>query len=136
LAVPASAKFEKLSKISLALELIHEEEQFFDKLFALTEKLGLQYEFFHVQTTDSFERAGEFERVKKLLEVKYPQFPVTMQNFKAKNLSEGIDAFLQANPDSLLVMFYKNKTFFEYLFNQSDSLEMAYHTHVPLLVVK
>jgi nucleotide-binding universal stress UspA family protein len=136
LAVPASAKFEKLSKISLALELIHEEEQFFDKLFALTEKLGMQYEFFHVQTTDSFERAGEFERVKKLLEVKYPQFPVTMQNFKAKNLSEGIDAFLQANPDSLLVMFYKNKTFFEYLFNQSDSLEMAYHTHVPLLVVK
>jgi nucleotide-binding universal stress UspA family protein len=136
LAIPTAARFENVKKIAIALELIHEQEKFFDTLFRLTAHLGLTYEFFHVQTTPSFERSGEYERIAILLQKKYPQFNINLEKVEAKDVNRGINAYLKANSEVLLVMFSKNKTFFEYLFDQSASLDMAYHTHVPLMVIK
>jgi hypothetical protein len=47
-----------------------------------------------------------------------------------------LEIYLNDHPNALLVMFSKTRSFFEQLFESSRSVEMAYHTHVPLLVVK
>lgn len=136
LAVPQHAKWDNNDKISVALELEKEEEKYFKNLFKMTAPLGLPYEFFHVKTKDNFEKEIEFKGLEGYIKEKYPQSEISFLMLNAKTAGEGMNAYLDKNKNTMLVMFYKNKTFFEYLFNRSETLEMAYHTHVPLLVIK
>lgn len=136
LAVPANSDWGKETKISVALELEKEEEKYFKKLFSITQDLKLPYEFFHVKTDDSFEKEIEFKGLEVFLKEKYSDQHISFSVIDSKEVNKGIEQYLDQNPGAMLVMFSKNKTFFEYIFNKSTSVEMAYHTHVPLLVVK
>lgn len=136
LAVPANSDWGKENKISVALELEKEEEKYFKKLFSITEDLKLPYEFFHINTDDSFEKQIEFKGLEVFLNEKYPTIDISFSVLDSKEVNKGIQQYLDQNLGSMLVMFSKNKTFFEYIFNKSTSLQMAFHTHVPLLVVK
>lgn len=136
LAVPQNAKWENWTKICTGLELIKEEEKFFNTLFKLTGNFDLPYEFFHVKTEDSFEKEIGLIGLEEVLKEKYKNEKISFAVEESSAVNSGIESYLKKNPGSILVMFYKNKTFFEYLFNRSTSLEMAYHTHVPLLVIK
>lgn len=136
LAVPQNSKWENWIKISTGLELIKEEEKFFNILFKLTSNFDVPYEFFHVKTEDSFEKEIGLIGLEELLKEKYKNEEISFTVEAAPDVNSGIESYLKKNPESILVMFYKNKSFFEYLFNLSTSLEMAYHTHVPLLVIK
>lgn len=136
LAVPQDAIWENWSKISTGLELDKEEEKFFIKLFKLTRNLDLPYEFFHVKTEDSFEKDLGLIGLEEVLRERFEDKEINFVIEHASDVNSGIESYLKKNKGSILVMFYKNKSFFEYLFNRSTSLEMAYHTHVPLLVIK
>jgi nucleotide-binding universal stress UspA family protein len=136
LAVPEEAKLNKIKKIAIGLELRKEEEKYFNSLFKLTQELGLPYEFFHIQKEDDFEKAIEFKGLESHLKEKYPDLKLDFKVLANKDTEKGLKDYLAENKDTMLVMFYKDKTFFEYLFNRSESLKMAYHTHVPLLIIK
>jgi nucleotide-binding universal stress UspA family protein len=136
LAVPQNAKWENWTKFSIGLELDKEEEKFFNLLFKLTGHMKLPYEFFHVKTEDSFEKEIGLIGLEEVLKEKYENEGISFVIEESSDVNSGIASYLKKNPRSILVMFYKNKSFFEYLFNRSTSLEMAYHTHVPLLVIK
>lgn len=136
LAVPASASLPAENKIAVALELKKESEENFQKLFHLTEALSLPYDFFHVGEKLSFDQEIEFKGLEAHLKSKHPSKSFEFSTVKATNIQIGVQNYLGENQHVLLVMFSKQKSFFEYLFNKSDTLEMAYHTHVPLLVIK
>ncbi|MFD2203145.1 universal stress protein [Shivajiella indica] len=136
LAVPEKASLKHVKKISVALQLEKEEEKYFKKLFRITEQLNLPYEFFHVQSADNFEKNVEFKGLEVYIKEKYPKFNSNFLITKADDTNKGMQSYLEKNKDVVLVMFYKHKTFFENLLNKSHSVEMAYHTHVPLLVIK
>ena len=136
IAVPASASLPKENKVAVALELKKESEENFQKLFHLTEALSLPYDFFHVGEKLSFDQEIEFKGLEAYLKSKHPNKSFEFTTIKAPNIQNGVQNYLGENQHVLLVMFSKQKSFFEYLFNKSDSLEMAYHTHVPLLVIK
>jgi nucleotide-binding universal stress UspA family protein len=136
LAIPEKATFPDGKKISVALQLEKEEEKYFKKLFKLTEHMELPYEFFHVQTQDNFEKNIEFKGLEVYVKEAYPKIQSEFKVVKSNELNEGMASYLNKNKNTILVMFHKNKTFFEYLFNKSHSVEMAYHTHVPLLIIK
>ncbi len=136
LAIPSDSDWGKENKISVAIELENEDEKYFKKLFFLTKGLKLPYEFFHVNTNGTFGKDIEFKGLEVLIKEQYPDQEISFTVLNSKDVNKGIEQYLNQNPGAMLVMFYKNKTFFEYLFNKSTSLEMAYHTHVPLLVVK
>lgn len=136
LAVPENSKWEKIKKISVGLELQKEEEKYFTSLFKLTEETKFPYEFFHVKTDENFEKEVEFKGLEAFLKEKYHGSKMNFRTITGKDVGSGMQSYLEENEDAMLVMFYKGKTFFEYLFNRSESLEMAYHTHVPLLIIK
>jgi nucleotide-binding universal stress UspA family protein len=136
LAVPQNATWENWTKFSIGLELDKEEDKFFNLLFKLTGHMGLPYEFFHVKTEDSFEKSIGLIGLEDVLKEKYEGKEISFTIESASDVNAGIGSYLEKNKGSILVMFYKNKSFFEYLFNKSMSLQMAYHTHVPLLVIK
>ncbi|MGY6522725.1 MAG: universal stress protein [Mongoliitalea sp.] len=136
LAVPASASLPAENKIAVALELKKESEENFQKLFDLTEILNLPYNFFHVGEKLSFDQEIEFKGLEAFLKDSHPTKDFSFSKIQAPTIQKGIQDYLGKNENVLLVMFSKQKSFFEYLFNKSDTLEMAYHTHVPLLVIK
>ncbi|UJP64582.1 universal stress protein [Mongoliitalea daihaiensis] len=136
LAVPTSASLPKEDKIAIALELKKESEENFKKLFQLTEALNLPYNFFHVGEKMSFDQEIEFKGLEAFLKANHANKSFEFQTIQASNIQKGVQNYLGDNPNVLLVMFSKQKSFFEYLFNKSETLEMAYHTHVPLLVIK
>jgi nucleotide-binding universal stress UspA family protein len=136
LAVPQNAKWENWKKFSIGLELDKEEEKFFNLLFKLTGHMNLPYEFFHVKTENSFEKDLGLIGLEEMLKEKFEGKKINFAVESAADVNLGMESYLNKNKGSILVMFYKNKSFFEYLFNRSTSLEMAYHTHVPLLVIK
>ncbi|WP_373523357.1 universal stress protein [Aquiflexum sp.] len=136
LAIPSESDWGKENKISVALELENEDEKYFKKMFAITRDLKLPYEFFHIKTEENFEKEIEFKGLEVFLKEKYPDQNISFTVLDSKEVNKGIEQYLNQNSGAMLVMFSKNKSFFEYLFNKSTSLEMAYHTHVPLLVVK
>lgn len=136
LAVPNGADLPSKKQICVGLELINEKEIHFKRLFELTEKTGLPYEFFHVCKELSFDRKIEMKGLESYLKENYPTVSASFHVVHAETVEDGIKDFLKSRPNSILATISKNKTFFEYLFNKSKSVEMAYHTHVPLLVIK
>lgn len=136
LAVPANASLERMDQIAVALELEKEDERYFKDIFKLTKEMNLRYTFFHVELEESFEKKIEFKGLEAYLKERYPDLDLNFQLVLASGLDEGISTFLNIHPSTILTMISKSKNFFEYLFNKSHSLQMAYHTHVPLLVVK
>lgn len=135
LAVPGKSDFSALKKITVCLELRKEDPKYFSTLFHLTKNLGLPYEFIHFSKEMSFEEVIEFKGLEVFLKSEFPELTMSFIKKDNSSLEDGIKNYLDED-NAMLVMFSKQKSFFEYLFNQSSSLQMAYHTHVPLLVIK
>ena len=51
------------------------------------------------------------------------------------NVQHAIDAFVSNNKADMLIMLPKKHSFFASLFHKSQSKEMAYHSHIPLLAL-
>ena len=136
IAVPTQATFEGVEKITVAVELNNEDEKLFEKFMQLTESWNLPYAVLHVENKHDFNKDISFKGLKNFLSETYPDCEFDFVKIQAREFEEGTEKYLAENPKSMLVMLSKNKTFFEFLFNKSQSVEFAYHTHVPLLIVK
>lgn len=134
LAVPSHASFEMVKQILVSLEWKVSEQQFFERLFQTTQQWGWPYRTFHVKLTEEEPSKEVVGQSVRFLQKSSPE--ITHDHVVAKHLLEGIDTYLQDTKDSLFVMFYKKKPFFERLLHKSRIEKMAYHTHVPLLVIK
>lgn len=136
IAVPAGSSFESVKEIEVAIELTNENEVFFKRLNELTETWNLPYHVIHVETKEDFDKTLTFKGLESYLNETYPDSDFRFLKIPAKDADKGLNNYLKEVSGCMLVMFSKNKTFFEFLFNRSHSVEMAYHTHVPLLVIK
>ncbi len=136
LAVPTEAKWGNIKKLSVGVELDKTEDVFYKKLMKLTASLGFPYEFIHVEREKDFEKELAFSGLESYLKTNFPEVSSKLIRSKSDTIIDGINQHLQESESSMMVMFYKKKSFFEYLFNDSDSVQMSYHTHIPLLVVK
>ena len=134
LAVPSRSSFDMVNKIVVSLEWVVTEQRFFERLFQITQQWQRPYRTLHIKSPEdepSKEAVGKLEDF-----LKKSRLDIAHDTVVAKNLLEGINNYLQDNDDGLFVMFYKKKPFFEYLVHKSRIEKMAYHTHVPLLVIK
>lgn len=136
IAVPAHSTFAGVEKITVAVELNNEDEKLFEKFIQLTESWNLPYVVLHVETKHDFNKDISFKGLKNFLSETYPDCEFECVKIQAKEFEEGTEKYLDENPKTMLVMLSKNKTFFEFLHNRSQSVQYAYHTHVPLLIVK
>jgi len=136
IAVPAQATFEGVKKITVAVELDKEDEKLFKKFMQLTESWNLPYAVLHIENKHDFNKDISFKGLKDFLAESYPDCDYEFIIIQADEFEAGTKKYLAGEPNTLLVMLSKNKTFFEFLFNKSQSVQFAYHTHVPLLIVK
>ncbi|MDF2158219.1 universal stress protein [Algoriphagus sp. CAU 1675] len=135
LVVPASAIVSQIQKVTLALEFANHEEKFIDWVVNMSGKWGLGLEFLHVQTDTDFKNSLSSMGLEKYLEIKYPELNTRIHTFYAESASAGLEQYLDEHENLILVMCHEHRNLWNQILTKSQSVEMAYHTHVPLLVM-
>lgn len=135
LVVPQGSDVNKLKKVTLALEFANHEEEFIDWVVMMSEKWGLGLELLHVQTGSSFLENLSILGLESYILKKYPKLLVRIHTYYAPTASEGLDQFLEEHENGILVMCHQHKNLWDQILSKSQSIQMAYHTHVPLLIM-
>lgn len=131
LAVPSYSSFGMVKQIIVSLEREASEQAFFERLFQITQQWQRPYRTLHIKSQASPEETNH------PLESFLQNLPeIEHDTVEAKSLMEGINNYFKETKECLFVMFYKKRPFFEHLLRKSHVEKMAYHTHIPLLVVK
>ncbi len=136
LVIPKQANLAMIKNLTLGLEFSEHEKPLILKAYSIGKELGLELEFLHVQNTTSFKDElavlGLQAYIQQTLEVQNPK----IHSVKAENPIVGLDSFLGENGETLLVMCHQHKDFWKQIMKGSNTINMAYHIKVPLLVLK
>jgi nucleotide-binding universal stress UspA family protein len=135
LVVPAQAEILQIKKVTLALEFANHEEKFIDWIVDMTRRWGLGLEILHVQTSADFKENLAVLGMEGYLQKKYPDTVVRIHTFYASSASQGLELYLDEHDHMILVMCHQHKNLWEQIFQKSQSIEMAYHTRIPLLIM-
>jgi hypothetical protein len=135
LVIPAESNIAKLKKITLALEIADHEQMHIDWVKRLSESWKLDLEFLHIQSGSSFRENIMLLGLEAHLSKNYPNYPVKVRSYYAPNPKEGFDQYFQENNDGILVMCHEHKRLLDQILSKSQSIQMAYHTQMPLLVI-
>ncbi|MFC4232050.1 universal stress protein [Parasediminibacterium paludis] len=131
--VPPNAVFENIEEITLAVDLKKVASttpvEPLKKLLAI-----LQAQFFVLHINDGEDDADKDTQMTMLNEVLKDYNP---QYFFVNNISfiDGINDFVDSKNVDLLVTIPKKHGWFEMLFKRSHTKLLAFHSHVPLMVV-
>lgn len=136
LAVPFNSQFEVVENITVAMEVGGIEKRFYDLLIKLTKSWKLPFKAIHLDAPKNQMLGFRREDLENDLKKNYPETPFTFINLSSEDTLLDLNQYLKDFPNTLVVMYSKNTSFFEYLFNKSQAIKMVYHTHVPLLVIK
>src|SRR5690554_3190931 len=134
LVVPFASTYEKIREMVVSVEWSPTDKKFFEKLFRITQSWNLPLRTLHVKTKENEGSAGPHPDLEDFLKKLQPD--IEHLTITATNISEGINQYLKEGNQYLLVMFSKHKPFFEHLLAKGNIEKMAYHTHIPLLVLK
>lgn len=134
LAVPFQATYDKIKEIVVSVEWDTTEKKFFEKLFQISQQWEWPFRTLHIKTEENDKSEHTITGLMQFLEKNYPN--IQHSTAMAEDIYEGINHHLQEESDCLLVMFSKQRPFFEHLLSRGNIEKMAYHTHTPLLVLK
>jgi nucleotide-binding universal stress UspA family protein len=135
LVVPSKAHLSEVRKVTLALEFANHEEGFMDWMVDMSKRWNLGFEILHIQTSQGFKEDLSLLGIESYLAKKYPGLPTRIHTFYAENTMEGLDLYLDEHEDMILVMCHEHRNLWEQIIKKSHSIQMAYHTHIPLLIL-
>ncbi|PZX50938.1 universal stress protein [Algoriphagus chordae] len=135
LVVPAEANAEEIRKVALALEFANHEEKFIDWVIDMSIRWERGLEFVHVQTASDYEEDSGIKKLEDFITSHHPGLPVKIHTFYASTPVEGLDQFLEENENVILVMCHEHKNLWEQVLSRSQTIEMVFHSKVPLLVM-
>ena len=135
LVVPAQAHVSEIRKVTLALEFANHEEKFIDWIIGMSSRWELGFEILHVQTTKGFKEELAVLGMEGYLQKKYPELKAKIHTYYAESASEGLELFLEENDNLIMVMCHQHRNLWDQIIKKSNSIQMAYHTHIPLLIM-
>jgi len=134
IAVPEFAYFNNIHKIVYASDLQDVENEI-EALLPFARLFDASIHLLHIAQPESEPPVVAATLEKALIDnYQYPNIAVHI--LESDNVVEAIDAFIAANGANILAMFTHKPTFFEKLFGQSVTREMAFHSNVALLTMK
>jgi nucleotide-binding universal stress UspA family protein len=136
LMVPIDAQSASIKKVTLALEFANHEEPFIDWIVAMSKRWELSLEILHIQTNQDFREELAALGMEGYLEKKYPGEPIKMHTFYAESASDGLEMYMEENTNMILVMCHQHRNLWNQIIQRSQSIQLAYHTDVPLLIMR
>jgi len=134
IAVPELAYFNNIHKIVYASDLQDVDSEI-EALLPFARLFDASIHLLHIAQPQT-EHPVEAEILEKALIDNYQYPDIKVHILESDNVIEAIDAFIAANGANILAMFTHKPTFFEKLFGQSVTREMAFHSNVALLTMK
>jgi nucleotide-binding universal stress UspA family protein len=137
LVVPSTATKTNLHQFVLGLEFDDHEPPQLDWLAKQVKKWKGKLQVIHVQISEKqvFKQVLLELGIKQYLTKKYPTLKAEFLKLTGGKPAEVLGTFMKAHP-GILVMSHAHQGFWEELFTKSESIQMAYRTQVPLLVVR
>lgn len=134
LVIPPDAAYHSLKNIVYATDYGEPEFPSVSRLIYLAELYKAAVTVLHVKSEldEYFDTSKNFF-VRNKKNISYKNWK--MVNMGEQNVMKGIDRFIQKEKSDMLVVAKHNLSFFDKLFHRSLSKRMAYHTHIPLLVL-
>jgi len=135
LLIPPAAAFKPIYKIVFATDLQGEPYSDMSLVFKLAGLFEAEILFLHV-LTDEF--PGSLKMAKAEYEREHKRFSYKNISFHTENgtnIEDSLSRFCRRHKANLLVMGYHPQRFWQHLFRQDYSLEMAYPILLPLLIL-
>ncbi|REG78367.1 universal stress protein [Algoriphagus antarcticus] len=136
LIIPITAFFDKVENIVLTLENPEDGPEYVRKILHLTKNWGLPYEILHFNSGTSDDTDDLAVKHIKLFEKIYPDTSFGLTSVFSTSIQTGLEIYQKEHPEAMLVMLSGHKNFLEKQFNKSETVEMVYHTTLPLLIIK
>lgn len=134
LVVPPSTTYNHLSRIVYATDYNEPEFPAVMRLTYFAELYDCPLDIIHVESDfDKYFNAENNFFKKNKGKLSYPK--LTFKTLPKGDVVSTINSYVEENNADLLVMAKHNRNFFDRLFHRSLSKKMAYHTHVPLLIL-
>ncbi|HLW33333.1 MAG TPA: universal stress protein [Aequorivita sp.] len=133
LVVPFASSFDTIKEVVVSVDWETIDQKDLEKLFRISRSWKMPIWTVNVKTNGNRGSAGPHPELMSFLEEHLPG--MEHHSITATDIYEGIHKYLQDRSQCLLVMFSKHKPFFERLLAKGNIEKMAFHTHVPLLVL-
>ena len=137
LVVPGTATKTNLHQFVLGLEFANHEPPMLDLLAKQLKKWKGRLQVVHVQRTEK----QEFKQVlmelgiKQYLGKKYPSLKAEFLKLTGEKPAESLGSYMKSHP-GILVMSHAHQDYWEELFTKSESIQMAFRTQIPLLILR
>ena len=132
--VPPNSVFEKINKLVLACDFEQVEETTPMKpLTKLLEITGAELHVLHVNTPSNKIIDHSFENM--ILDRMLKGFSPTYHFIENESFTAGINLFSEKNKIDLIITMPKKHGFFDSLFKKSHTKKLAFHSHLPLMVM-
>ncbi len=136
LIVPAEAKFTKLDKILLAIDLKNTKTttpvNHIKKILDITNaKLDALHVLVHEKDTDNVK-----EEDIEFLKTNFAGYNTQYYIEQAHSLTEGINDFADKHQSDVIIMIPKKRGWLESIFRRSESKIIAFHSHIPVLAIR
>jgi nucleotide-binding universal stress UspA family protein len=128
LIIPEKARYQKLQSIALAIDITLSEEGVFQGLKEIAGPLNASVQPFFVNMLP-----GEQDKVKlEQLDANGQRIDMV----RDREITSGITYYLEQNPVQMLAMYIPRRAFHEHLLHGHLLRYMAWHTPLPLLLVR
>ncbi|MDO8368218.1 MAG: universal stress protein [Saprospiraceae bacterium] len=134
IAVPEHARFGNLKHIVYASDLLAVTKEM-EELVQFAQLFDAIIHLLHIESPDSEQKIdGSVLKAELINQFQYPHISVKI--IVNEHLEEAIDEYLADIKADLLAMFTHKPSFFEKLFGESLTREMAFQNWIPLLAIK
>lgn len=136
LIIPQDARFFPYKAVTFATDL-HGNivPEALSPLKGITEVFNASLHIVHVHKKDESTNTDTSER-RRNLENLFQGIQYDFHTVQDASVMHGINSFIEEHAGDLLVMIAHKHTFFDRLFNRSQTRTMAYETRIPLLVLQ
>lgn len=135
LVIPENANMSEVNSLTLALEFSDHEEKFIKWVIDLSQTWEMKLDFLHVSSEISFKEKLASLGIETYLKEHFPKVDSKLTLRLADSPSQGLNEFLNKQNNSILVLCHEHKSFWEQLTKSSDSVNLAYTAHTPLLIL-
>ncbi len=136
LVVPENAPYEDLSILAYATDLDAADPYHLWQVGKLFEQFSPILHCVHVNVSDTISEVVEFTDLPRFFEKHAPALKIDFHPLPKQPIVDGLLSFVEDHAVSLLIMYAHQHSLIEQLFRQSQTRKMAFHTQVPLLVMK
>lgn len=132
LCVPKEAKYKRLSTIGFATMLKESDKKSIHTISKVANRLGADFKCLHVLREDT----NTYESLLNSWIEEFTPQGITFHTVLNKDIEQSVFFFIDEYDVDVMCIVKRQMNFFESLFSSSLSKKLAYHSYVPVLILR